>query len=79
MVTHFSGRESSDKPGVLVFPNILVCLDCGVSQYIAPKTELALLLTDTPTSDSSTPGRSVHEIAPLAGLPLPWDRGALVA
>ncbi len=40
---HFSGLRNLDKPGVLVFPKLLVCLDCGVSQFTVPKGELGLL------------------------------------
>jgi hypothetical protein len=40
---HFSGRNNLDKPGVFIFPGILVCLDCGFSQFTAPEAELALL------------------------------------
>jgi hypothetical protein len=31
MVIHFSGVKNLDKPGVWVFPKLLVCLDCGHS------------------------------------------------
>jgi hypothetical protein len=40
---HFSGLKNLDKPGVLVFPKILVCLDCGFSRFTAPEAALALL------------------------------------
>ncbi len=40
---HFSGLRNVDKPGVLVFPKLLVCLDCGASQFTLSEGELGLL------------------------------------
>ena len=40
---HFSGLKRLDKPSVLVFPRVLVCLDCGFSRFTTPETELDLL------------------------------------
>ena len=45
MVLHFNGMKSLDRPGVLIFPKVLVCLDCGFSQFDA-KTKVALLAAD---------------------------------
>ena len=43
LLIHFSGRENLDKPGVWVFPKLLVCLDCGFLQSTVPAPELAQL------------------------------------
>jgi hypothetical protein len=43
MNLHFPGRKNLDKPGIFVFPKVLVCLDCGSSQFAVPESELALL------------------------------------
>jgi len=43
IMVHFSGRKYLDNPGVLTFPSMLVCLDCGSTQLTIPETELALL------------------------------------
>jgi hypothetical protein len=43
MMVHFRGMENLDRPGVMIFPKVLVCLNCGCSQFNAPETELALL------------------------------------
>jgi hypothetical protein len=51
MMVHFSGRENLDRPGVMICPKILVCLNCGFSQFTAPKTELASPEKATPTVD----------------------------
>src|SRR5580698_11235648 len=32
IMIHFAGKHV-DNPGVLVFPSIAVCLDCGVSEF----------------------------------------------
>ena len=40
---HFPGLKNLDKPGVFVFPKVLVCLNCGSSRFTTPETELALL------------------------------------
>ena len=43
MMIHFSGRRYIDNPGVLAFPKVSVCLDCGSSRFSVPEKELALL------------------------------------
>jgi hypothetical protein len=40
---HFAGRKGLEKPGVLFFPKLVVCLDCGLAQFTVPETELRLL------------------------------------
>jgi len=37
---HFSGRKNLDKSAVLVFSQLVVCLDCGFTQFTLPETEL---------------------------------------
>jgi hypothetical protein len=43
MVIHFPGLKNVDQPHVWVFPKVLVCLDCGFSQFTVPESGLALL------------------------------------
>jgi len=43
MMIHFSGRKHLENPGVLAFPEMLVCLDCGSTQSTIAKAELKLL------------------------------------
>jgi len=50
---HFRGLQNLDQPGVLVFPNIFVCLDCGFSRFTIPETELTRVVTAARTSGSS--------------------------
>ena len=40
---HFPSRKGLDKPAVLVFPRLVVCLDCGFTQFTLPEAELPLL------------------------------------
>jgi len=40
---HFGGREGLEKPTVWAFPQILVCLDCGFSEFVVAETELKAL------------------------------------
>ena len=40
---HFSGRKGLDKPAVLALPMLLVCLDCGFTEFALAETELRLL------------------------------------
>lgn len=51
---HFHGVHSLDQPGVLAFPKVLVCLDCGLSRFTTSKTELASLVTGVKKGSSST-------------------------
>ena len=40
---HQSAGKIPPDPGVLVFPKILVCFDCGVSQFTLSETDLGQL------------------------------------
>lgn len=40
---HLPGFKNLDKPGVLVFPTLLICLDCGMAQFVVPDAELRRL------------------------------------
>lgn len=40
---HFPGLKNIDKPIVLVFPEVLVCLNCGIAQFAMPEESLRLL------------------------------------
>ena len=40
---HFPGLKNLEKPAVMVFPKLLVCLECGFTQFTLPETELLLL------------------------------------
>jgi hypothetical protein len=42
-VFHFRDLKDIDKPAVWVFPEIVVCLECGTAQFTVPETELRQL------------------------------------
>jgi len=42
---HFLGLKGLDKPIVWVFPKLLVCLDCGYTEFTIPARELKVLQT----------------------------------
>jgi hypothetical protein len=44
MSIHFPGLKNVNKPTAWVFPEVLVCLDCGVSEFTVPETELRVLV-----------------------------------
>jgi hypothetical protein len=53
MGIHFLGLKNIDKPTVWVFPALLVCLDCGFSEFVirdAERGELVALSCDQVTS-----------------------------
>jgi hypothetical protein len=43
MIIQFTGLKNVDKYGVLLFPKILVCLDCGFFGHAVPTPKLVLL------------------------------------
>src|ERR1700687_3389462 len=50
---HFPGLRNADKPGVFVFPRLLVCLDCGFSSFVTPESELTDLAGAVPARSAS--------------------------
>jgi len=49
---HFPGLKDIDRPPVLLFPELVVCLACGVAQFAVPEAELRLLTADAGTEAS---------------------------
>ena len=41
---HFSGLKGLDKPIVWVFPKLVVCLNCGFTEFAVPEAELRRLV-----------------------------------
>jgi hypothetical protein len=40
---HFPGLRGLDQPVILVFPRLVVCLDCGFTELQMPEREVQLL------------------------------------
>ena len=53
MAIHFVGLMGLRKPIVWVFPEIAVCLDCGVARFMVPQRELKVLQTGAPLEGAS--------------------------
>ena len=43
IMVHCVGIENINFPGVLIFPKLLVCLECGSTQFVIPQAELQQL------------------------------------
>jgi hypothetical protein len=43
MAIHSPGLQNIDKPIVWVFPELIVCLNCGTTEFTVPKSELRQL------------------------------------
>ena len=50
MLVHFPGLKHLDKPGVLLFPKLIVCLDCGFARFTVPENELESVAKATLTN-----------------------------
>jgi hypothetical protein len=47
---HFRGLKGLDKLPVFVFPDLLICLNCGFTEFVIPETGLQQLVE----SDAAT-------------------------
>jgi hypothetical protein len=43
MGIHFPSLKNIEKPVVWVFPELVVCLDCGTAEFPVPESELRRL------------------------------------
>jgi hypothetical protein len=43
IMIHFPGRKNLDRPALMVFPQLAVCLDCGFTEFTIPEEKLRLL------------------------------------
>ena len=43
IIIDFSGLRNLDKPGVLTFPKLAVCLGCGFSEFTLEESALPVL------------------------------------
>ena len=42
---HFPGLDGLNKPIVWTFPKLLICMDCGFTDFAVPERELKVLET----------------------------------
>ncbi len=49
---HFQGLKNAHQLPVLVFPELLVCLNCGKTEFTIPEDELGLLVQGEVTTRS---------------------------
>ena len=45
---HFPGRKGLEKPIVWAFPKLVVCLQCGFTEFTVPERELQVLQQEFP-------------------------------
>ena len=45
---HFPGLDGLNKPIVWTFPKLLICMDCGFTDFAVPERELKVLVTGKP-------------------------------
>jgi hypothetical protein len=65
MMIHFNGIKHLANPGVLAFPKVSVCLDCGSSVFTTSETELRVLRGENRGvcgSSRAAGGRNVSEV-----------------
>ena len=43
MAIHVSGLKNLNRPMVWIFPRILVCMNCGFSEFCVPEDKLQFL------------------------------------
>jgi hypothetical protein len=53
IAVHFPGVKGLKKPIVWVFPDIYVCLECGLAQFSVPGRELEVLRTGIPVEGAA--------------------------
>src|SRR5215469_16023193 len=53
LAIHFTGLAGLNKPIVWVFPKLLVCMNCGLTEFLVPERELQVLETGTPVEGAA--------------------------
>jgi hypothetical protein len=64
LLFHFPGEQGLEKPGILLYPSVLVCLHCGFSRFTTPLLEKVLLAKRS----AAAPGKRGNPI-PLSRTP----------
>jgi hypothetical protein len=55
---HFGSWGRLNKPGVLVFPKLLVRMDCGFTEFAIPEAELTRLVSGYDNAKPQDDGRA---------------------
>ena len=50
---HFPGLDGLNKPLVRVFPEVKVCLNCGMAEFVVPEEERRVLIEGKPIDDTT--------------------------
>lgn len=66
MLIHLGGLKNLDKPGVWLFPKVLVCLDCGFLQSTVPAPELTSLAVGISQTDQALEGTFDDNLPPAS-------------
>jgi hypothetical protein len=68
MIIHSPGLKNIDRPSIWLFPELLVCLDCGFCRFTVSETELASIAEGTLADKSSTLEESAGDVAFRSGM-----------
>jgi hypothetical protein len=68
MMIHFSGVKHLTNPGLLLFPEVSICLDCGFSWFTLPETELASLVRAAPTTNGKALADRLPDLRVVTGV-----------
>ena len=47
LALHFKGLKDLQKPVVWIYPEVLVCLNCGSGEFVVPESELGELAKES--------------------------------
>ena len=50
VAVRFPGLHNLDRLAALLFPELLVCLDCGFTEFVIADSDLRLLAQDAPVA-----------------------------
>jgi hypothetical protein len=64
---HFSGIEGLKNPTILTFPKLVVCLNCGFTEFSVPERELHVLVDGTVKDGAIVFDSGTHEDLEQAG------------
>ena len=64
LVIHFPSREGLDKPVVRVLPKLLVCMNCGFTEFAIPQSELKELASGMRRNEPSPRQENAEDVGP---------------